>query len=349
MLRDRVALRHHWVGDAPGSQIEDLVLKKKDFAQLKADGLDAWFIRALRRQARNDSGRLAKMLLSFEEPGYLDGTKSRFRTHFLAHDGTGSPVIGKLARHLASEIVFFCIPRARVREAERAHIKQGDPRKLFRLNSEARKLFTTLENSGEGGELLLYALLESILGIPQILCKMPHKTNTEMHVHGTDGIHAQALPGGRLALYWGESKLHKSVSSAISECFESIEPFLHAARDGELPQDILLARDNLDAGSKRLNRRLIKFFDEESPDSLKVEVRAACLVGFSVDNYPDLADAEETLRSEWAKAVTAWKASAKGKIEALNLVSFEIELFCIPFPSVDIFRRTMLAEIGAVK
>jgi hypothetical protein len=37
---------------------------------------------------------------------------------------------------------------------------------------------------------------------------MSLKTSREMHVHGTDGIHARMEDDGRLALYWGESKLH---------------------------------------------------------------------------------------------------------------------------------------------
>ena len=61
-----------------------------------------------------------------------------------------------------------------------------------------------LERSGEGGELPLYLLLEMLLGLPQLLCKMPLKTSAETHLHGVDGVHGKLLPSGDLALYWGE-------------------------------------------------------------------------------------------------------------------------------------------------
>ena len=37
--------------------------------------------------------------------------------------------------------------------------------------------------------MLLYMLVQAFLGLPQLLCKMPLKTSSEMHYHGADGIH----------------------------------------------------------------------------------------------------------------------------------------------------------------
>ena len=82
----------------------------------------------------------------------------------------------------------------------------------------ALSLFPDIESSGEGGELLLFVLAETLLRLPQILCKMSLKTNLRMHVHGADGVHAGVDPGmGRVALWWGESKIYDA-ASAIREC-----------------------------------------------------------------------------------------------------------------------------------
>jgi Cap4 SAVED domain len=46
--------------------------------------------------------------------------------------------------------------------------------------------------------MLLYLLLEVELGIPQLLCKTPLKTNPEVHYHGVDGVHGKVTDtGGR--------------------------------------------------------------------------------------------------------------------------------------------------------
>jgi hypothetical protein len=78
------------------------------------------------------------------------------------------------------------------------------------------------------GELLLFLLMERLLGLPQLLAKMSLKTSGNVHVHGSDGVHASLGDDGILDVYWGESKLYKSSSDAFSDCFESIAPLLIA-------------------------------------------------------------------------------------------------------------------------
>ena len=59
--------------------------------------------------------------------------------------------------------------------------------------------------SGEAGEIVLYILNEWVLKAPQIVSKMYLKTNANMPVHGTDGIHARFdETKKKLYLYWGK-------------------------------------------------------------------------------------------------------------------------------------------------
>jgi hypothetical protein len=41
--------------------------------------------------------------------------------------------------------------------------------------------------------MLLYLLLEVELGITQLLCKTPLKTNPEVHYHGVDGVYGKVI------------------------------------------------------------------------------------------------------------------------------------------------------------
>src|SRR3546814_10487872 len=66
---------------------------------------------------------------------------------------------------------------------------------VSQLNQRALALFKRVRKasnrSGEAGELLLYLLTEWILGAPQIIAKMGLKTNPQMPVHGSDGVHVR--------------------------------------------------------------------------------------------------------------------------------------------------------------
>ncbi|WP_293781604.1 DUF1837 domain-containing protein [uncultured Aeromicrobium sp.] len=310
--------------------------------RLRESGIAEWLVEAVDGLARGRPENLAGVLTAVGEPVIHDGTRTTCRTHFVVKDGNARPRIEALADVLAQRAVDYCIPRSRVNDALLELQTTGSTAGFARLSDEARSLFTKLSKSGEGGELLLYTLLEVLLRIPQILCKMPLKTSSQMHVHGSDGIHGKVLPNGNLALYWGESKLHATPNSAIDSCFESIAPFLVEGIDGAAKRDLHLIRDNLDAGAEEITAALIRYFSQETEESAKLEVRAACLVGFDLEDYPDpFDDSGSAVREEIQEAIEKWHTRVKERVERHDLVSFEMEVFCVPVPSVEAFRSAL--------
>lgn len=312
-------------------------------------GLDPWFSERLAQLVRGDASSFGHLLHSHEQPVVIPGTQTNVRTHFLAFDANGHPAVDLFARSIAASITDFCIPRDRLLKALDAWKSTGSTMALTSLQHQARELFVASETSGEGGELLLFMLLEQTLGIPQLISKMALKTSTSMHVHGSDGIHASLSPEGILDLYWGESKLHESTSSAFSDCFRSIAPFLREDGGSVRQQDLLLVRQNLDLGQRELTAHLIKFFDETEPEALKIRFRGACLVGFDHKNYPNLKKLEATQTKAVNAAVKRWHASVENHIGTQKLAEVHIDLFCIPFPSVSNLRKSINASIGVTK
>lgn len=316
-------------------------------ADLVDAGVDQWMVDAMDRLARGRATDLSSFLTSVGAEVLLDETRATCRCHFITCDGNGRPRVKALAKALAEYAIDYCIPRSRIDEAQSHYANTGSTNLIVRLNEEARALFTALDKSGEGGEMLLFLLLENLLGIPQVLCKMSLKTNPQMHVHGTDGIHARALPDGGLALYWCESKLYQSVDQGIDACFTSIAPFLLDDGGGESSRDILLVRDNIDTGDAELDERLIRYFVSDTLEATMLEVRGASLIGFDLDDYPtpfeengvDVASDVEALISDWNSRIGA-------NVSKLKLQAFEMEVFCIPFPAVAEFREAMRHELG---
>lgn len=314
---------------------------------LVSTGADQETQRTIASLARDNSEALDSFLISVGEPMDHDETKALVRTHFVRKDPNGRPRIDDLVTWLAHQVIDYCVPRTRINEAMAQAQRTGAAAPFAQLASEARSLFTPLTNSGEGGELLLFILLETVLGAPQLLTKMSLKTSTKMHVHGSDGIHAKLLDNGNLALYWGESKLHATATSAINDCFASVAPYLTDGSSGAANTDVHLLRDRLDAGTAEVTARLVRYFQNGTRESGKVEVRAGCLVGFDLDNYPDPHDGASGAVTQTVTAeVEKWHTRINERIKHHSLTSFEIEVFCVPVPSVEEFRMALKSRLG---
>jgi hypothetical protein len=316
-------------------------------ADLQGQGVDTWLIDAINGLARTTPGALEAHLRAIGEASSLAGTQATCRYHCVVVDPNGQARVPHLVQMLARQIVDYCIPRSRINEAVAAFSRTRSTEELLRLQAEARALFTELKLSGEGGELLLYALLELGLGIPQVLCKMPLKTNANMHIHGTDGLHARALPNGNLAVYWGEAKLYATANGAIDAAIASLAPFLHSGGLGPAERDILLMRDHADTGDPALTTALVRYFTEGTMESSGVEFRGACLVGFDYPHYgTTFNDVPDNVQKEVSEAIATWQARVARVIENEKLVSFNIEVFCVPLPSVQQFRDLIKTHLG---
>jgi hypothetical protein len=315
-------------------------------ARLVDAGVDNWLINALHRIARNEDRSLEPYLVDVGETQMLDDTRANCRCHFVRLDGNDRPRIAALIEMLVDQVVDYCIPRSRIDEAMDHMVRTGSTAKVVQLQREAKALFTTLQLSGEGGELLLYTLLEIALGVPQILCKMSLKTNANVHYHGVDGVHAQALEDGRLAIYWGEAKLYGNAHAAIDAALSSLAPFLLDAGGGAAQRDVLLLRDHADTGDERLNAALIRYFTDNTMEASQLVVRGACLIGFSHDDYARPHEADGQIRGEVLEALGGWQTRVGNGITNERLESFELELFLVPMPSVDEFREGLKAQLG---
>jgi hypothetical protein len=187
-----------------------------------------------------------------------------------------------------------------------------------------------LERSGEGGELLLFALAEKLLRLPQLICKMSLKTNTRMHIHGADGLHAGVDDEtGKLVLYWGESKIYGDVVAAVRDCLASLAPML---QDHEASKrDLQLLQRHLDVDNEALEDALKKFLNPDDPayppdPSAKAELNI-------------IVDAITTTLPKWKEHLI--KRVAEEKLDA-----FAMHFLFVPFPSADGFRDLFREHLG---
>lgn len=313
--------------------MSDINVADNPFAEL-LDGL-----------VRGDGNEFLHLLTEHSEPTQLPASTTTVRTHFISSDANGEPATEHLAAAMARAAIDFCIPRSRIEQAMKHLQRTGSATHFSRLEQQARELFVDEDGTGEGGELLLFLLMEQVLGLPQLLAKMPLKTNSNVHVHGSDGVHAKLGPNGILDLYWGESKLYQSSSSAFTSCFESIAPFFD--KGGETQRrDLLLVRDHINVQQHDLAAHLVEYFDESGPKSLQVRWNGVCLIGFDYAAYPNMSQLSEDESQRIEKSAASWRTSVRDRIAKNALLAVKLDVFCIPFPDVDAMRKAVRRKLG---
>lgn len=251
---------------------------------------------------------------------------------------------------MRNTVADYAIPRTQLAKAKARDAQYNSTEAVAALVDQARRSFTDLTKTGEGGEMLLFLLAERFLKLPQILCKMDLKTDTRMHYHGADGVYAGVTSDGILKLYWGESKLYNDASAAIRACLESLAPFLiepdHEGAERE--RDLILLADKADLSKPDLTEALKRYFDKNSPQSKRVRYCGVALVGFDTDFYP--ADQAKAVEDEIIGAARAglevWRAAIGQRLKTEKLSQVDIELFCLPLPSADGFRAAFLTAMG---
>jgi hypothetical protein len=307
---------------------------------------------AFERLLRGRPDELDAYLSTVNSKVEVKSTKALTYCHALLLDGNGRPRVKDLAEFVAARVLDYAIPRSEIVKAQETDIRNNSTAAISKLKKKADGLFTDIKNSGEGGEVLLSILAQAVLRLPQLLCKMPLKTNTKMHYHGVDGIHAKYDEVTEtLALYWGESKLHQTPNGAATECFKSISTFLIADGGSSDPKqrDLHLITANIDVLDDKLETALLNYLDKDNPAYNRLEYRAVCLIGFDMDVYPTASKNKKMaeILTEIEEAAQIWNLTVGKSIKAIpTLDRFEIHMFLLPFPSVEAFRLAFLQELG---
>lgn len=285
-----------------------------------------------------------------EKAASIAGHSVKVHCHCLTVDANGKVQQARLAEFMRNAVADYAIPRSKLAEAKARDAKYNTTEAVAALVESAKRSFTDLAKTGEGGEMLLFLLAERFLKLPQILCKMDLKTDTRMHYHGADGIYAGVTQEGILKLYWGESKIYKDAATAIRDCLASLAPFLLEpdAEGSERERDLILLSDKADLSNAAVTGALRKYFDRSSPLSKRVQYCGVALVGFDASFYP-AADAQ-AIAADLARAcateLKSWKTQIGNRLSIEKLDQMEIEVFCIPLPSAEGFRAAFLKAMG---
>lgn len=306
---------------------------------------------------RNLSGYLSACQKSYsrcidvvEHPHIIDIeiADATMRLHHLKFDGNGQPMVAALAETLYLHIINYCI-------AVQNRPSPLTPVEAARLTKEARKLFvhpaTTPDDpdrTGEAGEILLYFLLESVLGVPQVIAKMEHKMNPRLELAGSDGVHMCWNEKLNLVdLYFGEAKLYQDVSTAIGRAIESINKFHD---DGMLTHEFTMVTKHFKYADENVKKAVTQLLELGTPTA-DMRINHACLIGYNYEEYVSLKNiAGAELTKEFRKRLAAHSQQLhgflNGRFRNFQRKHLRFEVFFVPFPTVQGFRDAFNKALG---
>lgn len=293
---------------------------------------------------------LSHVLTSATVNHKIQNTNVVAHCHHVALDGSSLPRLQDLSDAIAEWVTDYVIPRSVIEKAEQGADHERRL-KLNRLRARAIDTFKTKGMSGEQGELLMFVLAESFLGLPQLLCKMDLKTDSEMHFHGIDGVHCGGAPDDdeRLAVYWCESKVHQSLEGALSDAFDGLKPYLLAPGSGQKDKkrELALLDRYMDLGSAAIVERIIGAINPDGPVFNTIHWGALCLIGFDHE-YPSKPNqiSHAKFLAEIDAAFPGWASKAESRAKNRGLESFEIHIFYMPLGFCEQFREAMKISLG---
>lgn len=259
------------------------------------------------------------------------------RFQFLKFDGNGNPKLDLLIEVLEGYITQYCFSAQK-----RDMSGLGDTEREIaqnRLQGQARRLFRGTDTSGEAGEMLLYFLIESVLKAPQVVAKMDLKTNRNMELHGSDGIHISFSDDDKLYVYFGEAKIYQQISSALESACNSILDF-HA--EGSRDHELKMVTTHYKYLKDDEKAKVYEFVRDEIGSHEHV-IHHACLIGYDWSRYQKLNRPGE--REDFIRNFCTFYQNDFQRIADLlenkfpdGLISYRFEVFFLPFFCVQEFR-----------
>ena len=212
-------------------------------------------------------------------------------------------------------------------------------------------------NTGELGELLLYAFLECHLQAPKILTKLELKTSTSVYVNGADGVHYLKLPNGNYQLIFGESKTIDDMTDALRDAFTSIADFKNQVnKDGKAKSGInyekSLISDNLtkETFSDEDTEFIRNLIYPKKENAFLVDDAFGVFIGYNMYISPDDKKLPNDVFRDKVKASIC--NAVKAKISLINkyiddkgLTGHSFHIYILPFTDLAKSRKRVLEEL----
>lgn len=314
-------------------------------------------IEAILDALKRDHSKLGARMVAITAPISSSLKRTTIRAHYLSFQ-EHEPMVLEFVQAIANKLVSFCFSNAHLQASYAAmdgldnNARQEASNQLF---MEAVDLFIKAQKntkrSGEFGELIAYLLMEWVIGAPQVVAKMSLKTNPEMPVYGSDGIHLKYdAEGDRLLVYFGESKSYEQVTAAIKDAVSSVATALAPEK---IRHELMLVKQQFDLAGLPPEARepILDFLNPLSANAHKRETVAVIFIAFDFKAFSALKALEvdevaPAFEMALVDALTKHTQTLEDELQAAGIDHRRIETFFLPVPKVADLRLAFHQRIG---
>ncbi len=230
---------------------------------------------------------------------------------------------------------------------------------LAGLNANSKFGLKNPKTDGKYGELLLFVLVESLLGCKMVAHKIKSLTNTRDQIKGGDGIFIgdyQFKSEKHPAYLIGESKVTTTLNKALKEALISIERF-HSADtiNNFLDEELIVAKEFLSVTDTNLD----ELYDRLTPSStiFKEQILVhPILLMYSSSKFEKLQKESASMEILQSAINESVKGKGKDYLVKINneldnypeVKKVYLDFFILPCKSVDEFRNLMYKKIHGV-
>lgn len=242
--------------------------------------------------------------------------------------------------------------------------KLADLRLDTALYQEAQTFFGKKDPSTDGkyGELLLFALTESILKSKMVAHKIVGLSNSKDQVKGGDGIFLgnYEIENGKFepAIFIGESKIMQGFSDCIGDALESIDRFHAPETKAEFnSMEFIVANNTMFIDDKDVEYD--KIYDLLTPgtEAYKKQILVhPVLIMYNTKSIEKLEikaknndELEDLIKKYMLGKENEFINKINEKVKDFpNIQKVYIDFFCFPFNNIDNFRNGMYFNIHKV-
>jgi len=113
-------------------------------------------------------------------------------------------------------------------------------------------------------------------------------------------------------------------------------------------RDMMLFRDGIDLNNDEMKAAILEYLNPDNESYLKLEYRGVCLIGYDETSYPSTPNSktEQDILNEVNNQIANWNSMLSTRlINRTPMDSFILEIFIVPFSSVEEFRSKFLESI----
>lgn len=247
-------------------------------------------------------------------------------------------------------------------DIEKLYGKENVERYFERSNWQSAQKFFGKKNpqtDGKYGELLLFALVESVLRSKMVAHKIVSLTNYKDQVKGGDGIflgnYQIDTQVQNPAIFIGESKIMQGFSSAVDHAFDSLDRFHSPQLKTEFNNtEFIVARDTLivDEDYEELYNRLTpgtsEFREQVIVHPILIMFNTARIKSFEAEALIP-SELDKLIKNYMQTELSVFKSKISEKLSSCaNLNNVFIDFFIFPFDDIDVFRNGMYYHIHGV-